>query len=490
MILDTSRFLSDRLIFNPTVENRLQAACGFWDWFLRVVSWIWAPSTYTDENRRTIEAFRHYLLETLGAEKLQRISNRYSLNLDQMIQDGSPLLSRDVAKIVIGTKNVTVQDINEKIQRNQHEPRFYGKVSFLELDGETLKAVQEELKSTFDRMWRVAEVADRITGRPTEFFARLFYDPLLADRERLQAMQSHSSNNTVDFIHNMVVRVIKREMDVGTLIPAPNLDDGRAQFYYVSGKLATGKGIVSYILHPAGTDSSLEAVRLFRGTSPRSSELDAISTVLTDLEGNMGYSAYISGRSLEPYLQERLGPIRVAAGHSLGSAILQHFLVETDQIQTAYLYCGPGISEEEVNRFNQRNPRMRLVIRLCDSDLWCQFGEMHLGYHAPENVEVDFVRYRPVGENDYDPHVTLWGTLSEHFEAEQVTPEVRDVIFDHKNFSYESCRVWIGPVVAFFLEWVRDFIRFFFETRIGEENGLKIGYMAENRWRVDHFQVV
>lgn len=339
-------------------------------------------------------------------------------------------------------------------------------------------------------MCQVAEITDRITGRPTEFFARLFFDPFLADQERLQISQSHPTDSMEDFMHNMVVRVIKREMDVGTLILAPNSSDGRAQFYYVSAKLATDKGLVSYILHPAGNDNQLEPIRLFRGTSPRNSELGALSSVHTDLELNMGHSAYLSGRIFEPLIQDRLGSIRTAAGHSLGSAILQHLLVESDQIQTAYLYCGPGISAREVERFNQRNPSLRLLIRLCDSDLWSRFGEMHLGHHAPESVEIDFIRYRPTGENDFDPHVTLWGTLAEHFAAERVGPEERDVLLDHRNFIYEFYRSWMGPMMAFFLEWVRDFIRLFFDTRIALENGLRIGQMVGSRWRVDHFQVM
>lgn len=491
MQLDTSRFLSDRLIFNDALESKFQVADGFWNWFQRIISWIFIPTAYTEENRRTIQCFERYLVETIGSERLQRISSRYQLNWAEMERSGNPLLSRDVAKIAIGCKNITVEDINEYIQRNQADPRFAGKNNFSELDGSTLNEVRNTLAGRFDRMWQVAQITDRITGRPTQWLSRFFYDPFLADRERLQVMEDHPDDTFIDFMHNMVARVIKREMDVGTLIPAPSKEDGTPEYYYISGKLVTGKGMVSYILHPASMDSELEPLRLFRGTSPRNSELDALSTMITDLESDLGRSAYESGRIFDQVIDDWLGTPAVEGGHSMGSTIVQHRLVEKDHIKKAYLFCGPGVTEAEAEQFNQKNPDVHLYIRVAHNDIWHKLGAIHLGYAAPEKVNVDFVRYHPLGNHDHDPHVSVWGRMPEHFEIEEgITPEERDAALDHRNFTCELYRATVGPIAAYLLSWMRDLVRFFFSSRIAVENGLKIGHMQGPVWRVEHFRAV
>ncbi len=474
MEVDTG-FLSDRLIFNDSLESKFQIANSFWDWVQRIIAWIWSPASYSDENRRTIACFQHYLIDTLGAERLQRISSRYDIDLAEMYTKGYPLLSRDVAKIVIGSKNISVEDISEKAQTN-----------FLDLDAKAIEAVYRELSSQFDPLWQVAEITDRITGRPTEYLARLFYDPFLADRERQQIVKEHSNNTFIDFVHNMVARVIKRDMDVGMLVPAPN-----QQFYYVSAKIVTEEGMVSYILHPASKDSTLEPIRLFRGTAARNSELAAIPSVMTDLESNVGMSAHLSGNPFEKVIQERLGAPVVEAGHSMGATIVQHRLVDMDHIKTAYLFCGPGVTEEELERFNRKNPHVHLFIRVASNDPWHRLGEVHLGYRPPSNVNVDFVQFRPSYPHDHDPHVTIWPIMPQHFEPEaEISPEARDEALYHKNSLWERCRSLIGPVVAKILGWIRDFFHFLFSCRIASEAGLKIGQMQGQRWRVDHFRLV
>lgn len=408
-----------------------------------------------------------------------------------MERKGSPLLSRDVAKIVIGSKNIYVDDINEKIQANQNDPRFAGKTHFSELDSATLSAVQKELSSQFDSLWQVAEITDRITGRPTQWLSRFYFDPFLADRERQQITREHPDCTFVDFLHNMAARVIKREMDVGMLIFAPNRADGCAQQYVLTGKLATGQGMVSYIFHPAGIDSTLEPIRLFRGTSPRNSDLDALSTMITDCEADIGRSAYESGQVFEPIIAQRLGLPRIEVGHSMGSTVVQHRLAHSDHIQQAYLFCGPGVSAAEAEEFNRRNPHVRLVIRLANNDFLSNLGEVHVGYQAPANVQVDFLRYRPRGRHNHDPHVSVWGRMPDHFEVESgITPAIRDQALDHRGLTCELYRSFVGPFVSVLLGWVRDVVRFIFSSRIAIEKGLKIGYMAGSRWQVAHFRAV
>lgn len=466
--LDTSRFFSDRIVFDG---QRFEALSGVWEWMQRLISWICSPCAYSEENRRTVECFRTYLVDRLGEARLQRISSRYQIDWGEMQKN--PLLSRDVAKFVVAAQCVTVEDVQEVWGRD-----------FSELGSEELAEIIQRLASPFRGVFEVADLSCQITGRPTEFLARVWHDPLLADRERQQVMREHPQDSFENFMHNMVVRVIKREPALGMLIPAPN-HEGRPQFYYVSGKLATGRGMVSYILHPATRDTQLEPIRLFRGTSTRNSELDALSTVITDLERDLGRSAYQSGLPYEQRIQQRLGVIAIEGGHSMGSNLVQHRLAAMDHIRTAYLYAGPGITMQEVTRFNERNPHVHLIIRQANSDRASRVGQTHLGYQAPSNVQVDFLNYQQTATSSLDPHVAIWG-LEEDFIAENGE---EDALY-HVDGCEESFRICLGPIVARMLEWVRDFMRYCFSSRIAIEQGLQIGRLQNHIWQVEHFRCV
>ncbi len=481
MQLDVSRFFSHRLIFDDALPEKLWIASSFWDWCKRIISWVFSIRSYSDENRRTVACFKKYLLDILGKGRLQRICTRYRMDLDAMEKKGSPLLSRDVAKIVIGTKNITIEDLNESFPDK----------NFQELDVSTLARTVEHLSNPFNGSWKVADIAKRISGGPTEWIARMIYDPFLADRERLQESRKHATDRFETFMHNMVALVIKREMDVGTLIPAPNHPDGHPQFYYVSAKLITGEGMVSYLFHPATKDTNLEPLRLFRGTAARNSEIDGISTVITDFERDLGRSAYESGQAYEAIIQERLDRPRVEGGHSLGSALVQYRLANMDHIRKAYLYCGPGLPEKEMEKFNRKNPQVHLLIRHSTRDKWSGVGEAHLGYKAPSAVHLDFWKYHPPRKMVGSSHVAVWGRERVRYGIEggmDLEKTNRQLYF--KDSFKERLRSTFGPLIACALRSVRDGYRRYFSSRAETERGLKIGHLQNGRWRVDHFRPI
>jgi hypothetical protein len=491
MQLNTSRFFSDRVIFNDTLVDKLQVTNSFCDWCKRIIAWIWSPASYSDENRRTITAFKNYLVDALGPERLQRICSRHSLDLDKLHDKGNSLLTRDIAKIVIGAKSVSVVDINEYILKSQADPRFAGKTNFSELDAVTLAHVQTLLSRPFGEHWEVAPIDQKISGRPTEELSRIFFDTFLADRERLQLVEENPFDNFETFIHNMTARVIKRDMEVGTLIPAPNHPDGRKQFYYISAKVVTGRGMLSYLLHPATNDTNLEPTRLFRGTSPRNSDTDAISTMIVDLEKELGKSAFESGEPYEAIIRERLPVPTIEGGHSLGANLVQWRLANMDHIRKAYLYCGPGLPEREVEKFNAKNQETRLFIRVSRNDVWSTMGGVHLGYRAPSNVHVDFVRYHAHHNCNDNPHVAVWGREYYLYGVQDgLTPEARDRELNHKDHFKERIRSIFGPLIAKILQIVRSVVRNLVNTRAELERGLKIGTIQQGRWQVDHFRTM
>lgn len=484
MKLDVNRFFSHRLVFDEGVSGKLRITKAFWVWIQRIISWIWSPAKYTDENRRTVACFKKYLVDSLGADRLKRICSRYSLNLDEMEKRGSPLLSRHVAQIVVGTRNVTVEDVNDWIKKTASHVSGN---CFEDLSSETLAKIVNDLSGSFGESFEVPAIPGRISGRPTEWFASFFYDPFLADRERLEITKENPIDPFEVFMHNMVARVIKREMDVGTLIPAPNHPSGRAQYYYVSGKIVTGEGMVSYIFHPATRDTNLEPIRLFRGTAARNSELDGISTVITDLERDLGRTAYESGLIYEPVIAKNLVRPTIEGGHSLGSTIVQYRAANMDHIRKAYLYCGPGLPEREVEKFNAKNRPIDLIIHLAHSDQWSCVGQVQLGYQAPSNVNISYFRARG---HVHNPHVDVWKKEKGYLIDIGHSPAERDGHFVNKYNRAERVRSSLGPFISLAIRSARNCCRALFSNRAETERGLKIGHMLNGRWQVDHFRPI
>ncbi len=475
MQLDINRFLSDRVVYDDSCPEKLRVTNSVWDWCKRIVAWIWG----SEENRRTVALFKKYLIDTLGPDRLQRICCRYSLDLDQMEKKESPLLSHHVAQILVGSRDVTVEDINASMK---------GKGSFQDLDRASLAALYKTLSTPLDAHWQVADIAGRISGRPTESIFR--FDPFLSDRERQQLVREHPGDSLNVFIHHMVARVIKREMDVGTLVPAPNHSNGQAQFYYVSGKVVTGEGMVSYLLHPVTADTELPSLRLFRGTALKHCEIDAISTMITDIERDLGRSAYESGLIYEPRIIEKGMRPAIEVGHSLGATLVQYRLAHMDHIQKAYLFNGPGVPLQEVEKFNQKRKPVELVIRQSELDEDCLFGDAHLGYQAPPHVKVDLWRYSGPKKFPHSHHVAVWEKEKDikYGVTRSFTPDQVDRHLFHQDRGWERARKTLAP--AKMLRALRDLSRACMSCRAHEELGLKIGTMQSGRWRVDHFRPI
>jgi hypothetical protein len=462
MELDVSRIFSDRVVWDQANPEQLRVTNSLWDWFIRIISWIFSPESYTEENKKTIQCFKNYLIDTLGAERLQRISNRYSLDLNEMEEKGSPLLSRHVAQIVIGAKDVSLLDIP----------------NHSELTNEELVQIYRDLSQKINPDWRVPELSKKIFhGGATEWFARLFYDPFLADRERQYLQETFSEKSFGVYVHTLAVKVAKREPEVGTIIPAP-----KNQFYYVSGKLVTGEGMVSYLFHPVGKDSTLEPIRIFRGTASRNGEVDSISSVITDFETELGKSAFESGEVYEQKIAEELGQPEIEAGHSLGSALVQYRLANHDHIKRAYLFCGPGIPLSEVEKFNQKNRETELIIRFAEGDTLRQSGDAHLGYQAPDKVKIKFRKYYPHPDHEHSYHVTLWPEAIHRYGIER---QYNDADFYHKDSLKEKVRSTFGPMVAATLRGVRAVWRSCVTTRAETERGLTY---LNRKLEVAHFR--
>ena len=419
------------------------------------------------------EIFKSEAVSRLGQNRFERICRRYALNFEK-----PELYSREIAKVVIGAKDVRVEDVCEVESMDA-------------LSAEDLAEIYRDLRGAFDDCgYRVPEIDRKITGAATEFFARLLFDPFVADRERLALCEEHPQDSFSVFIHNMASRVIKREMEVGTLIPAPNDAQGRPRFYYLSGKLVTGKGMVSYLFHPATRDTDLPPLRFFRGSAFRSGEIDGISTLITDLEKDLGRTAYESGIPYEPWIQKLLPPVATEVGHSLGSTIVQYRLANMDHIRKAYLFNGPGLPSGETVKFNQRmgtaDHQVELVIRQSTHDKAAALGQLHLGYKAPKNVDIDFMKYH-VQKTAIHPHVAVWGRETDaQYGIEGMTQEQIDLECNHEKNTLEKIRYWIGWIFSLIFRIFRDLFRSFFPSESLHSHGLHVGLVKNGQWSVVH----
>lgn len=493
--LNISRFFSDRIV--------IRDGKAFIDRSNRFFSWLFSPRAYAEENRRTVRCFKKYLVDTLGVERLSRICTRYGIHFENLEKSGGAFLSRHAAMISIGVQDVSADDINELIEKAKQDPSKWPAWidrkwreplsearTFTDLEPSVFNCIRRALASPFD--WRVERIAGRITGRCVERLGRLFHDPFQADRERLQLVEKHTRHDFAVFMHNMAVNVVKREMDVGTIIPAPPHPSGSPQFYYVAAKVVTGEGMVSYVLLPATQNTNLEPVRLYRGSAFRSGEMDALSTLITDLEENLGESSFVSGGAYQPIL-DRLFNIPIVAGHSLGSTQAQ-FAVARDRqnrIRHAYLFNGPGVSRDEIEAFNRRVEKNRskviLTIRDSTQDKLSKLGQYHLGYRAPTNkVAIDYIKYHApsVPVPGANPHVMVYPHERTVFYGIAGTSGHQlDEELDHTHQSaIEPIRSSVGPALAWLLRKVQMAKRFLFSSRAHESRGLYLALVNKGSW--------
>jgi hypothetical protein len=382
---------SDRLVAQGTgfrVANSWKKFMPYW----------LTDSAYTNENRRAIQVFRESMVSLIGTERLGRICAHYSIDLDSMYIKGQSLNTRTVAHIFLGIKDVRVEDVQELAQeakRGDKRPwvsdglytALRGTASFKNLTPAIFAEAHQALATCVKTDAMIPLIQGPLSGAAKSSWSGAF-NQFEVDRERLQLVAGHDKDDTETFIHNMSVRVIKRELNVGMLIPAPN-----GHFYRVAAKIVTGQGHVSYVCAPAVDGTELKTIRFFRGTSLRRGEIDAISSLITDSEVNLGQMAFRSGREYEAKLRKAIPNITVYAGHSLGAAIASKGLLY-ETVEEAYLFNGPGLRFEEVAVFNQKRKKpITLHIRHAEKDRVSNTGERHLGFEAKPAVTVDYARY-------------------------------------------------------------------------------------------------
>lgn len=644
--------LSDRIVIS-TVQNsstgkeefRPRIANSWWDWVLRIVSWIYSPASYTNENRKSIQCFRK-MIEPIGEERLKRICNRYNIDLEKMEKEGSPLLSRTIAKIAVGVSDVDTVEMQRVIDLAHNQPsklpsyishppfekltsaekgRFEEELQKIEkflkkteaqfktleirkkwphettrefetmiheilaqigkvqkISGRLSENISEKQKALFAKQLETAKtlfnkakaelrhgnfrksvpmtILDRFEtlvndgyiqilkvrqkmnstqllktlqkvqcanelspkdfaelydtlalpaksfqlpempelngSAPSEFLARFVPDQFLADRERLGLQAEHPRSPLEAVIHNICVRGMRRKMEVGMLIPAPNhSEEKHRQFWRVAAILVTGEGNVSILVDPATKGTDLEPIRFFRGTSTTPSEVDAFSSIITDLEPHIGTTAHKSGEPYEPVIKKYLPKTKKVAGHSLGSTLAQIATAKDPEIDEGWYWAGPGVADKYIEKFNDRMSQpdadpVTLRVRGAGLDDLSVMGSCHLGYKAPQKVKIDFRFYSAMKKTGrLGVHTMMWndqkfyGMAGGHKRAEI------DRYLNHKSLvSLEWLRKAVGPYLVKILRLIRDFLRYMLQPKTLAIRGLQMGLYDQGQWKVYHIR--
>lgn len=537
-------FLSDRIVLNEDASRKsdtlvfgqFRKADTFWEWLLRVVSWIYSPACYTETNKKTIEAFQKYVTDLgCSASRLERIENRYGFKLKDLEKSG--LLARHVAQILVGMRDVKIEDMNEKAGQSANE---LTRERFHEIHQELVKELRLPLRSFIPPL---PIYVGNVTNGQT--WTHYFHDRFTIDRKRLQIEEDFTTLDFETYVQMCTMHVIKQELDVGMLIPAP-----QNEYYVVEAKLVTGEGMVSYIFAPVAKDSQLPKMQLFRGTGYHTHELDMWSTGITDFERELGRMADDSGKGYEKHLKG----VTVLAGHSLGAVLAQYRLSRDPTIQKAYLFNGPGVPVSVKDAFNQlkkkerkehfkaivkkvgriarndpqfkirlqgeilqqlkedfveqfraqerprlviletargkfsmtrlkRKEPLHLVIREAARDEFSAVGQVHLGFKAPSNVYVDYKRWHaPLSVPSSWTHVVV--PAKDRYAGLEGSPPDVDAILDRSQRpdSHEGLRALIGPPLAWIAKRMRDVFRYCFGSRVDQEKGLQQGFFQNRIW--------
>jgi hypothetical protein len=487
------------------------ASNSFWDhvWDY-TCSWI-KQDNYTELNRKTLEALRRQLNKKCGKKRKKKVCDLANVDLDQMISDGSDLTTRDVEKILVSLKDVSVGDMQDAIVDTQEG------VGYTNLFEESLREVLLDTKSVedldsknFAKLYNsmqkplsasrlsLAKIKGPITGKPTKELACYVHDYFLSVKERLQLCELNKKSSEMAFYERLCKAISYKEMKVGTLVQAHNDEFGKAQFYRVAAKVVTGQGHVSFILKGATNDSTLSQIRVFRGSIFRPAGLDTSSSFVTDFEPDIGFSAFKSGEKYEKALDILLPTTnQIEMGHSLGGLIVEYRAAYHPEMKKAILFNAPGVPKTIVDKFNKQREEseepFELVVVRVSKDVVDKAGPYSLGYQAPDNVNVELLKFKQKraqcdGGEVANHNQVLFDFDNDCFELHKYDRKVHDKKFNNLTRSnLEKVRHYVG---GYFLSpvfsMVKEVTRTIFASRA--KVGLEVESFDKGRWHVEHIK--
>ncbi len=485
----SDKIFYDRLVFNKANNFSIANATRERALFVLGLS----SKSYLEENKKTTSFFKAYLISQIGSKRLARISQKMNLDFDKKIKNKSPLTSRDIIKIRLAIQDVNIADIQDLLDQAKAKEPIEG--LNLELYKKLQKAdtVEDLDQITFDHLYKFLgsflstkvtykKISEEISGKPTQVLARFVYDYVLSIMERLQLCEDNGQYSRKGFYEKLAKVIANRLMTVGTVIKAYNSLTGKPNYYRVAARLVTAKGCISYVFIPATKDmTDLEKIRVFRGSGLKVADIDTLSYYITDLEKDLGKSAFLSQEKYEEEIQ-KLGFVHTEIGYSLGGCIAQYRAAYHPTVNKVYLFNAPGIPKHVLDKFNERTDPFKIHVRRTTQDIVDKSGCYHLGYQAPDNVIIHYSRFIKQVKSKIHPHSIVFA----RFKGKMAVC-TGDITKDFNNYerSYvEKTRIILGTfLLAPIFRLIRLVVRAIFSSNAQRMQGLYIEHFKNNKWQ-------
>ncbi|MFA6118931.1 MAG: hypothetical protein WCT85_06075 [Parachlamydiales bacterium] len=496
--LDDGSFFNDRLVFDQSPVLRISNS--IWNYILSIFHL--APKSYSEENIKTIQCFKKYLIDLVGNNRLDRACVKVEVDLNRLEKKAASLSSKHVVRILVALKDVSFHDMQEVIDGIKQGKKFsclddtmtaaLKKVSKpSQLNAKNFDLIYMMLRNPTRNRLTYAPIRGIISGGPTTLLSQIFFDYYLSIKERLQLCTKNHLLNQEGFYEKLCKSIVSRFLVVGTIIPAYNDKDNHPQYYRVAARIVTGKGAISYILLPATDDTKgLEKIRVNKGSGFKPANIDALSYWITDFEKDIAKRAFLSAEKYERFLSI-FGQIATEMGHSIGGAISQYRAAKHLKITKLFCFNSPGVPKRIVDLFNKRENQFELVIRRGKSntsDIVDRSGPYHLGYGARNNIHINYITFIITGRKlqilkKIHPHNIVF---SEH--SKSLSLSGGDYSFDNLSRSYVESIRWLigGHLLSPLCIAIQKITRKFFISYAEYLKGLDIEDIQESRFVVRH----
>ncbi|WP_420422171.1 hypothetical protein [Simkania sp.] len=320
--------------------------------FERIFHRLFNTNTYREymrQNTATIEAYQNFLQREVGAAKVNLIERTFGISLDEMKNEGHPLLPSHIHYFNTGMNHIEMRDVEafkEKIEnvfKDYHEEErvidFFteeehnftmremrGMLTFFETpETTTMKQLHEHFEQAFFNRCVDAVMTPRAdwegayTGRKFSAPIKGSYNKEVDDYETLryeidmqemaqvhhEILDAASSDETLSLRifneylvkiaakkHPMISTADGSEWRVGGIIPSPFRDvHGEIVWYRVDQAVDSAHGKLWYVFKPANEDTSgdFPVFRAMRDTCRQNYALRAGPTLSRDLAEHAGY---------------------------------------------------------------------------------------------------------------------------------------------------------------------------------------------------------
>lgn len=283
-------------------------------------------------NERTWHAFRRCIETEFTENQIDSIYQRYGFDWNDRSFDLKPLERRYVEFFGVRAANPTLADLE----------------GHLSIFRSLSKQDPKQLDQLFRKASRNRYIADLrdpmlVHGGPEEMHENFVHDFFLLDKHRanlfrgLTTLLSRDKNiprlhpyySRLEMAIVCLLETKKGEEDINMIIPAPGPRDGEVDYYKVHRIIARG-GLTAFALVPVSESSSLSPILCFRCTSQTLGHVDAVFSILNDMETELGKSGYEQTKNeLKDLMADRAftggKKIKVLC-YSLGGAHAGYFL--------------------------------------------------------------------------------------------------------------------------------------------------------------------